>query len=655
MLALDGLIGACAIAGACRPRSCSSPCWTPPTGTATAMAVTIAYPVLDIVLVALLVEAVALGGWVLTRALGAARRRARSRSRSPTRSTTRRSPRAPTSTAATSTSAGSSRCCSSAVAAWQPDRRRPARVRPRLAPARRAGRVRRRSRWASSFYAYAAQVNVVAMALACAALLAVIVRMVATFRENLAHPRRRAPRVGHGRADRPGQPPPPARRPRGAPRRRPAAHARALRPQRLQALQRHLRPPGRRRAAQPPRRPARVGASPATAAPTAWAATSSARCSADAADARPPRAGRGARSAERGEGFDVDASCGAVVAARSRPTRAAEALRLADARMYEQKRGGRADRRGARASTLLMRLLVRARPRAERRTSPASPSWPSTVAERLGLDRRAVRATSRIAAELHDVGKVADAGRDPAQARPARRGRVEPSCDSTRSSATASLSADARHSSRSRQARPLYRTSGYDGRGYPDKLAGDDIPLGARIVAVCDAFHAMTSDRPYRRLPSALRPRWPSSAPAPARSSTRPWSTPSWPSTARTRCPAPPDAPAIPPLGYASHAARGRSPGETACPARPPHRRSSSRTIRRLAAALEPPGAQPARPPAARSRGVGGRVRARARCCSPPPSCACTGRPRPRSRRPSRSRWRPAWAGPCGACACARS
>ena len=39
----------------------------------------------------------------------------------------------------------------------------------------------------------------------------------------------------------------------------------------------------------------------------------------------------------------------------------------------------------------------------------------------------------------------------------------------------------------------------YDGRGYPDRLAGDEIPLGARIVAVCDAYHAMTSDRPYRK------------------------------------------------------------------------------------------------------------------------------------------------------------
>jgi HD-GYP domain-containing protein (c-di-GMP phosphodiesterase class II) len=38
----------------------------------------------------------------------------------------------------------------------------------------------------------------------------------------------------------------------------------------------------------------------------------------------------------------------------------------------------------------------------------------------------------------------------------------------------------------------------YDGRGYPDGLAGEAIPLGARIVAVCDAYRAMVEDRPYR-------------------------------------------------------------------------------------------------------------------------------------------------------------
>jgi HD-GYP domain-containing protein (c-di-GMP phosphodiesterase class II) len=39
----------------------------------------------------------------------------------------------------------------------------------------------------------------------------------------------------------------------------------------------------------------------------------------------------------------------------------------------------------------------------------------------------------------------------------------------------------------------------WDGDGYPDGLRGQQIPIGARIVLVVDAFHAMTSDRPYRK------------------------------------------------------------------------------------------------------------------------------------------------------------
>ncbi len=48
----------------------------------------------------------------------------------------------------------------------------------------------------------------------------------------------------------------------------------------------------------------------------------------------------------------------------------------------------------------------------------------------------------------------------------------------------------------------------WDGRGYPDGLAGEEIPLEARIIFVCDAYHAMTTDRPYRRRlghPEAVR------------------------------------------------------------------------------------------------------------------------------------------------------
>jgi len=45
----------------------------------------------------------------------------------------------------------------------------------------------------------------------------------------------------------------------------------------------------------------------------------------------------------------------------------------------------------------------------------------------------------------------------------------------------------------------MYHHERWDGEGYPTCLRGEDIPLGARIIAVADAFDAMTSDRPYRR------------------------------------------------------------------------------------------------------------------------------------------------------------
>jgi putative nucleotidyltransferase with HDIG domain len=48
---------------------------------------------------------------------------------------------------------------------------------------------------------------------------------------------------------------------------------------------------------------------------------------------------------------------------------------------------------------------------------------------------------------------------------------------------------------------PLVRASHerYDGDGYPDGLSADRIPLGSRVIGVCDAFHAMTEDRVYRK------------------------------------------------------------------------------------------------------------------------------------------------------------
>ena len=39
----------------------------------------------------------------------------------------------------------------------------------------------------------------------------------------------------------------------------------------------------------------------------------------------------------------------------------------------------------------------------------------------------------------------------------------------------------------------------WDGAGYPDGICGEQIPLASRVVLVCDAFHAMITDRPYRK------------------------------------------------------------------------------------------------------------------------------------------------------------
>ena len=45
----------------------------------------------------------------------------------------------------------------------------------------------------------------------------------------------------------------------------------------------------------------------------------------------------------------------------------------------------------------------------------------------------------------------------------------------------------------------LYHHENYDGTGYPSNLSGDSIPLGARILRVCDVYAALISDRPYRK------------------------------------------------------------------------------------------------------------------------------------------------------------
>jgi HD-GYP domain-containing protein (c-di-GMP phosphodiesterase class II) len=115
------------------------------------------------------------------------------------------------------------------------------------------------------------------------------------------------------------------------------------------------------------------------------------------------------------------------------------------------------------------------------------------VARALGLDRRA-RENVACAAELHDVGKMAI----PAEIL-AKRGPLEEAERDLMRRHTLVGEAMIAAAPALRPVGLLVRASHerWDGRGYPDGLSGEAIPLGARIVAVCDAYSAMCERRPY--------------------------------------------------------------------------------------------------------------------------------------------------------------
>jgi two-component system cell cycle response regulator len=194
---------------------------------------------------------------------------------------------------------------------------------------------------------------------------------------------------------------------------------------------------------------------------------------------------------ERGEGFAIGASHGFVVAP-TETTDPAEALRLADRRMYARKHGGRQSA-GSQSHDVLMRALAERDP--ELRTHLATVAdLAVAVAHRLGLGVAEVEQV-RHAADLHDVGKVAIP--DAILQKPGPLDDDEWAFMRRHTligerivAAAPALGAVA----------TLVRASHerWDGQGYPDGLAGEAIPLGARIVAVCDSFDAMVADRPYR-------------------------------------------------------------------------------------------------------------------------------------------------------------
>ena len=138
-------------------------------------------------------------------------------------------------------------------------------------------------------------------------------------------------------------------------------------------------------------------------------------------------------------------------------------------------------------------------------------SHANEVAEPGGPGRRTDRGSTgveldrlRYGALLHDVGKIgipAEIIRKPGPLTDEERGRMnEHTAIGARMLERIPFLAPVA---------PLVRSAHerHDGGGYPDGLAGEEIPRGAMVIATCDAFHAMTSDRSYRKAMSVERGR----------------------------------------------------------------------------------------------------------------------------------------------------
>jgi two-component system, cell cycle response regulator len=200
-------------------------------------------------------------------------------------------------------------------------------------------------------------------------------------------------------------------------------------------------------------------------------------------------AGLGALT-ENGDGFSVSAELGWVVL----PDEAADAtnaLRLADERLYAQKYSlyqGEGD-----SHEMLLRIVEERDPDL-REHMRVVVQLATAIGAQLGLSGSSLEQL-RLGAELHDIGKLA--------VPVALLGKVGPLDEEEWEFVR-------RHpvvGQRIVSGAPSMREVGlivratherWDGGGYPDGLAGNVIPLASRIIAVCDAYVAMTNDRPFR-------------------------------------------------------------------------------------------------------------------------------------------------------------
>ncbi len=207
-------------------------------------------------------------------------------------------------------------------------------------------------------------------------------------------------------------------------------------------------------------------------------------------------AGATAALSERGEAFSVTASQGSVLLP-SEADSVKLAMQLADRRMYANKTSERTSAGSQSRDVLLMALRERQPELAEQAVDVGELAL--AVVGELGMEAEQRDETLR-AAQLHETGKMAIP--DAILNKP---GPLEDSeWEFVRQHTLIGERIIASAAALVPVAR-LVRSSGerWDGSGYPDSLHGDQIPLGSRVIAVCEAYAAMVSERPYS---VAMRP-----------------------------------------------------------------------------------------------------------------------------------------------------
>jgi len=201
---------------------------------------------------------------------------------------------------------------------------------------------------------------------------------------------------------------------------------------------------------------------------------------------------------ERGSGFAISCAYGVAVVPDDTTT-ASAVLQLADQRMYADKASSHRLSH-PRTHDVLMALLNERTPELHHHVSGVR-ELVADLGHAFSMDSTQIDELL-LAAELHDIGKLAIPDEILNKPEPLNESewqfmRQHPAIGERILNADPAMRPVAR----------LVRASHerWDGAGYPDQLAGSQIPLGARIIAACDAFEAMTSDRCYQaaRTPAA--------------------------------------------------------------------------------------------------------------------------------------------------------